>query len=251
MYKQIISTIIKSLVVLLISSLFFNCSKDDDPQKEIQPPEIVKEGIVVPDTLEPLSFFPVYPGSFWEYNVTEKPLIVKGSPVRFCLSGEIKTSEEILTTAPEYKLDSFIVEANSEEDIYSTPVYVPFYEGEAIYEYDKIEQNTGVPFGFSTFTRFPILSEEIGLKFREGYHNPRQTYLGLNYEVINKELDINGDSILTIKGTYETTTLDRENQEVTLIYKKNVGLIKSYIYHTEIRDTIEKRELVDYFIAFP
>lgn len=65
------------------------------------------------DTVKPLSYFPVYPGSYWTYS-----------------------DNYTYTTSPTYKLDSYCVTFNNSTGEYTVKsAYVPFYMGKPIWGY--------------------------------------------------------------------------------------------------------------------
>ena len=105
------------LIVYLLLNFIEGCKKKDDPDP------------INYETVYPKPYFPVYPGSNWTYLKNDTETI-------------------ILATEKEYKLDQYATSFSegtwftSGHKYYSTKVYVPIYEGVAIYGYSNVEYNT-------------------------------------------------------------------------------------------------------------
>lgn len=181
------------------------------------------------DTLRPLSYFPVLPGSFWKYKEWNKS------------SGD--TLIRIDTTSNKYILHQYQFEIDS----FSVPVYVPFLNGSPIYEYDRISCND---YGYHC-CRYPILSEQIGYSFGRYIGDPRFNPWFIETIVFEKRTDNLGDSILILKTYHinksEPMALPSQFVDWT-IYKKNIGLFFNCSVDTTINDTIQKRWLIDFSI---
>jgi hypothetical protein len=67
-------------------------------------------------TMYPLSYLPVYPGSYWKYINKNGDTVVQ-------------------TTDAEYKLDSYVYSVYQQTDIMTVPVYVPVWNGHPVYGY--------------------------------------------------------------------------------------------------------------------
>ena len=79
------------------------------------------------DIIEPLDYFPVYPGSWWKYTIND-------------------TLISIDSVSKEYQLHSYQTSPEGYSDAngklvreFSDPVYVPFFNSRPIYGYEKIE----------------------------------------------------------------------------------------------------------------
>jgi hypothetical protein len=167
--------------------------------------------------IEPGPYFPVYPNSWWKYIVNDSTLIT-------------------YTTSNRYILHSY--QASSD------PVFVPFYNGQPIYKYDRIVSNA-----FGTH-KWPILSEIIGFSFTV---NPESQYPEYNEMATVKAKIFDGqDSVLIIVGTFfwgvdypQVTFPEKRYSE----FVKDVGLVKDVIYDTITNDTSLKKILIDYHIG--
>ena len=181
------------------------------------------------DTLKPLSYFPVFPGSFWKYKEWNKS------------NGD--TLIHFDTTRNNYILHQFQLEPDS----FSVPVYVPFLNGSPIYEYDRISCND---YGYQC-SRYPILSEQIGFSFGRYIGDPRFNPWFIQTVVSEKRTDNFGDSILILKTYHinKSVPMALPSQFVDwTIYKKNVGLFFYCVVDTSMNDTIQKKWLSDFLI---
>lgn len=202
--------------------------------------------VVVPkkiDTLKPLSYFPVFPGSYWKYLVNNQDTLR-------------------IQTNPTYIKDSYPIQIYSAQNIYhvSDTVYVPvitnanpnyLYDyvfastSKAIYQYSSIVQ-MGIASSASTgLIKAAFLSESIGAVITRGgydfrYPDFRETI------VVTQKTAINGDSVLILKGQYNKTNLP--NLFSYEKYIKNVGLSLRYVTDSISHDTVYKCKLLSYYI---
>lgn len=183
-------------------------------------------------TIYPGNYFPVYPGSSWKY-VTNK------------------TDTSVIFSSPDYVKHSYLVSDRGGpggSDIYSDTVYVPFWKGMPIYGYNKVQKM--VP--LSTYDLRPILSETVGFYFEKDHSDPRYStsMYSLMLRVIEKTVNVKGDSILVIRGVIPAYTGNSNPPyfEQVYIYTKYVGLSGEYIINTDTHDTTRRVELVDYSI---
>ncbi len=195
----------KIIVFLFISIFLVECKKKDTP---------------VP-TLEPLSYFPVYPGSFWKYL-------------------ENDTDTVVWNTSSAYVENNFRTR-NGRSD----PVNVPLLNGKPIYQYNKIEYIAN-PGDDPYYEPWPILSEQVGFQFEQGWYDPRypdgQEKLIVAQKTVNPQLD----SIIVLKGHW--TYYSIENTISYWEYTKNIGLTSHIIIDTVLMDTTYKLKLLDYHI---
>jgi len=182
--------------------------------------------------IEPGSYFPVYPNSWWKYRVNDSLTALDSTSDNYILNN--------------YPLGLYIEEKT---DL----VYVPYYNctdlspigiNGPIYKYDKITYNAMTP-----WQRWPILSEEIGFSF---YKNPLSQYPAANEAHTVKAKIFNGqDSVLIIVGTFfvnnypQFTTSRKRYQE----FVKGIGLVKDVVYDTITFDTVSRKILVDHYIS--
>lgn len=179
------------------------------------------------DTIFPKSYLPVYPNSWWKYEINGNTTITT-------------------TVSNKYQLHSYRISENNSwtTQAYSDTVYVPFFESKPIYGYEKIEW-IKPPFG-DYYTKWPILSETVGFKFDRDWEDKRYDDFAEKVEV--KQKIFNGhDSILILEGhwVYGPNINNKRQQE----YIKGVGLSKDLLIDTVNSDTIYKKVLIDYFIS--
>lgn len=196
------------------------CEPAEKPVPEILPPPPT----AVPDTAFPGSYYPVYPGSFWEYTINGQPGLRD-------------------TTSATYLPHSYVSHYNQGQAVYSDTVYVPFLNGRPIYGYSKIEQPPPI-FSMTGEKFWPILSETVGFSFTEGWIDTRFGDHNEYLKVVSKDVQ-GSDSVITIRGhrVYGLT------QNVsTRKYVKGVGLSLWIIVDTTANDTFFRQELINYFI---
>jgi hypothetical protein len=129
------------IIVLWIVILLLSCKKDQENY------EIIYPG----------SYFPVYPNSWWVYKDRDDQFITHSVDNTFKLN-YYQTGETMDHT----------------KGYYSDPCYVPFYDGQPIYQYDRISYGGAYPF-VECYTRWPILSEQIGFTFQKKWVDHRYT----------------------------------------------------------------------------
>ncbi len=206
------NTILK-IISLSFLLLFISCEKDSsgDNSSNYQ-------------TMEPLSYFPVYPGSHWEYMVNNNQLSIQYS-------------------VEEYQLDAYSHDINAFQ---SDSVYVPFYRGIPIWGY---EAHTGPISHAGSYPLTRIVSETLSI----GAHWIISSLSGT--EVSRKIVDI--DATLTISGTdyYPTIVVEEYYSQgpseyiwiARRYFTKDIGLVKE-----ELKDhnanTVQTKDLVSYFI---
>jgi len=178
--------------------------------------------------IEPGSYFPVYPGSWWKYIINDST-IIKDS------------------TSVDYKLDCLPPECN--EQVY-VPVYYsannsPIAINGPVYKYHRI---INYPKRGPGSQLWPILSETIGFSFDvlpyEVAHSPYIERATVKAKVFNGQ-----DSILIITGHFEdnygndTLPLKRHRE-----FTRNIGLTMNVLYDTIKMDTIYKCILIEHYI---
>ncbi len=200
-----------TFAIALLSVMMFSCKKEE----EINAP--VNQNI---DTIMPQSYYPVYPGSWWTYQIND--------------TGTVTSS-----VSAGYQLHSYLNGYSQN----STSVYVPFLDGRPIYGYDKIEWHAP-PFG-SYYAKWPILSETVGFTFDREWTDKRYGDFAEKVEVQNKIF--NGtDSVLILEGhwVYGPNIVRKSYQE----YVKGVGLTKHIVVDTLTTDTVFRKILTDHFV---
>lgn len=179
-----------------------------------------------PITYVPFDYYPVYPGSWWLYEVN-------GS-----------TTEQVEVSAT-YLPHSYVNSPTnlSGAQTFSDTAYVPFLNGQPIYGYNKINW-VSPPFG-GYYAQWPILSETIGYEFERDWTDKRYGDFSEKVKVTGKFF--NGtDSILTLEGhwVYGPNISKKSFQT----YGKNIGLMHEFIIDTLGGDTVYKKVLIDYLI---
>jgi hypothetical protein len=204
------------MIVVLVSCMLFSCTW------ESMQGEVTTE----PTTYVPLSYYPVYPGSWWLYEVND-------------------TTTEQVEVSSTYLPHRYVNAPGngSGMDSYSDTTYVPFLNGKPIYGYNKIAW-VAPPFG-DYYVQWPILSEEVGFEFERDWTDKRFGDFSEKVKVTSKYF--NGtDSIITLEGhwVYGPNVSHKSYQT----YAKNIGLTFSVIVDTVSTDTLYKKVLSDYFI---
>lgn len=182
-----------------------------------------KEEIKNYQTIYPLPYFPVYPGSYWKYNDSIGNI------------SEIKTSDN-------YMLHSFYFD--DFDGLLTDSVYVPFWNGIPVYGYSIPESGSGY-----SLTLLPLLKEEAGASWCfSGY---KWSY---DYKVISKDTsivvnDTTFDNVIVVKKYYPGNSWSppATNHSLTY-YAKNVGLIKEAVVNQVNNDTAIIRAITDYYI---
>ncbi len=201
---------------VLLSVVIFSCKKE--PQK----PHVEHTY----DTIMPHAYFPVYPHSWWKYEVN---------------GSEITTS----AVSNVYQLHAYRISENYSwvQPIYSDTVYVPYLDADPIYGYDKIEW-VQPPLG-DYYRKWPILSETVGFTFERKWEDKRFGDFTEKVEVKNKIF--NGiDTVLILEGhwVYGPNVANKSYQEFT----KGIGLTCELIIDTVNLDTIYRKKLIDYIV---
>jgi hypothetical protein len=176
--------------------------------------------------VEPGSYFPVYPDSWWKYSINDSLIIMDSTSDSYILGYYLYTYE-----------DCYVPYYNSAPG--SPIVYIG-----PIFKYDKTafisKKGPGTVY-------WPILSENIGHHFDM---SPRVSYNPIVERALVEGKIFNGqDSILIInshftKLDYEDTLPLKRHRE----YIKNIGLAIDILYDTIKNDTVSKIILIDHHI---
>lgn len=196
--------------------------------------------------IKPLSYFPVYPGSHWEYLEYRK--IYLHNNTEYVRTDSFKT---MYTVSLNYLPHSYptgtvwkgskLIEQNSEI------LHVPFLNGEPIYQYSKVkETNVSLLYNYKYYTKYPFLSETVGDTVIPFPFDPKHSNVGPYLVTHSKTVDKKNDSIIIVRGHYLGSFLNGTIQWLT--YKKNVGLISHFTYSPLHNDTIYGKVLIDFEI---
>ena len=165
-------------------------------------------------TIYPLSFFPVYPGSFWKYLENDSDTIIS------------YTSAEYLENSYEGKNGS------------TETVLVPYLDGNPIYQYNKVVYHSfhdPDPY----YQLWPVLSDIPGTEISADYFDPRYPYGGENFFVTEKT-----DSTILMTGHWGNWTAYASHVSYEL-FRKNVGLYSYFVVDTLLNDTLYKKRLIE------
>jgi hypothetical protein len=210
--------ILKFIFIALLASSLFSCKKHDDETITSSNHFIFSS---LHDTIKPLRYYPVFPGSFWTY------LNEKNDTVKYYTFGN-------------YMKDCFAPG-------FTDTVFVPFlvkpkYGPAPIYQYDQISHFTPYVYGQASDKRTPILSEIQDKTFKRGGTDFRYSDYRATMLVIGK-FKINNDSVLILKG-YSGLEFGVFHEH----YTKDIGLTLSYATDSITNDTISKLRLINYYI---
>lgn len=207
-----------SILLVLIAFTFSSCTWD----------KMEEHVYTEPLTIVPSSYYPVFPGSWWIYEVND-------------------TTIEEATVSATYLPHSY---TNSPQNLagvqsHSDTAFVPFLNGNPIYGYSKIDW-VSAPFG-NYYVQWPILSEQVGFEFERDWTDKRFGDFSEKVKVTNKFF--NGtDSIITLEGHWVFgPNASRKSYQT---YIKNVGLSFEIIVDTITSDTIYKKILTNYFVNY-
>ena len=176
-------------------------------------------------TIYPLPYLPVYPGSKWTYLNQNGDTLIQ-------------------STAPEYQLHQYQISYGYKTD----NVYVPFWNGKPIYGYSTPDNDS--PYGSPGETQIGYLSEKKGEQFYVYGSN-----MGSSWRVV-ENIDtnitvnsINYNNVIEVRKYYfPQWGAGAHNTHLSGIsyYAKNIGLIKEDYY---LYDTLSGHiDMISYFI---
>ncbi|MCA1761844.1 MAG: hypothetical protein ABR574_11240 [Cryomorphaceae bacterium] len=229
------------LAIVLIS---LGCEKDDNTSNPTAGGD-EGGGDAMVEVVNPGSYFPVFPGSWWTY--TEYDMAYEWIDGTYTLTG-IDTSETTDEVSPDYLPHAYITNGEianeNPEEGYSDTVMVPFFNGEPIYRYSRVDFKSQAP---ESYELYPFLSENVGDTLETEFSDPRFDYLGPFVVVLNKTVDSQNDSIIELKRYYSPGFNGFFIDWYT--YKKDVGLVSHYTTSTSTNDTVYARVLTDYEVG--
>lgn len=207
------------LTVLVLFSCICACTKEKSQNNtQINPTHSSY------DTLFPLDYFPVFPGSYWKYVDTQNNITV-------------------IQTDTTYQKDYYTVGAAA---FVSDTFYVPIYNGTPIWRY---KAHTG-SISHSGSTPLPrILSDSLPIGSQWVIYSWTGTQVSRRLLAKDTSIEISNHIF------YPTIVVEEFYSQgptynlwiVRRYYTQNIGLIKEERYNV-LDSTISSKELVDYFI---
>lgn len=170
------------IILIIVICVLVACRKDQAPDNNYE-------------YIYPESYYPVYPGSSWNYI-------------------DIDSSTSTTAVQPEWQLHRYLLKSNPE--VYSVPVYVPVLNNTCIYGYEYYTTdftNYGAPF-------MPILSEHLGYSWVSHWTN---NMFGGYYAFGHSAVDSSLYTVTVPAGTF--------NNVIRVNVKNYVGGTYQYIYH--------------------
>lgn len=199
--------------LLIVLMVIVGCKKEEAAQEE----EIVTETTI--ETIYPESYFPAYPGSFWEYEDSN------GDTTR-------------VETSPTYVLSYSQNGPN---------YYAPHYDGMVVRKY--LISTSATDYHSSKWKR--ILPDElyVGNVFLQKYVHPSTDYSG-TILAIDTSISINGiqyDSVIVVKESNGPNGNGTYHPLANMYYAKHIGVIRTEVYNGSgtITNTID---VIDYFV---
>jgi hypothetical protein len=183
------------IIFLLLSCAFLCCKKVSNIQNSTP-------------FAKPLSYFPVYPGSYWIY--------VKGNDT--------------------------ILNRTCDTLSYWDGEYFPELDGVLIKGYTKLEKWGPI------IEWVQFLSEKVGDSLTDVSSDPRYNHDNILSIILQKTVDKAGDSIIVKKTIRSNYMGFPYNYLIYDIYKKNVGLVFECGIDTSSKDTTYKKILIKYLI---
>ncbi len=215
----------KALSFLIISTLitFTISCKKEDPSDNVD-----NEETEVIDTLFPGEYFPVYPGSYWNYN--------DGSTFT------VKATYEISYVYDYDWPDPLYADAGGNYTKYYLPIINMYGVDRAVYNYSFLHYSGSE---FYEPEKFFDTNSNAWTNYEHGY--------GDSYSVINRDtsLVINGsimDSLICVRSFMDSAPLDIQAYFGHYrFYKKGVGMVRKD-WRSLSDSTEHSFELVDYFV---
>ena len=201
-----IMNILVKLVILIMIIVFAGCRKtttNPSTYTPITPP--------VNNNIPPLSYLPVYPGSFWKYKIGNDTIISLTADKQMLIGSD----------------------------------YCSILDMEYIHNYDKWTID-----GIGYYAWVHVLSTKVGDTWEEILGDPRTYPAAKGFTVLQKTKDAHGDSIIIQKyvtwspGPYSAP----EREWVYQVYKKDVGLFFEFGIDSLTKDTTYKKTLYSFFI---
>lgn len=210
---------------LLLMLLLSSCKKKQDTKSQVAPSPPAQTKF---DTIKPLPYFPVYPGSYWKYS-----------------DGTTFTTSLTYVKAA-YQYNYLNSQGNSQTYISST-VYVPLYNNSPFWGY-KHYSPYRVLFGDSPLV--PILTDSafVGNSWTTGYGDDNNYYYS-RVKAVNDTVQILGVNYYPTIVIEDFFVPNMANHHVsTEYYVKGIGLMKTETYGGLYDTYAGQIYLVDYHI---
>ena len=166
MRKLLLLSLIASVVAAIL--ILVSCKKETNPNKNHSP--ALPEGF---DTIHPLNYFPVFPGSYWKYIDTINDTI-------------------LITTHDEYMKDAYRVDgASFQSDTFFVPMYTytPFYNNTPIWGY---EAHTGPISNAGSYPLTRLVSDSLPVGSSWTIYNWSGTTIDRKIIAIDTTISIDG-----------------------------------------------------------
>lgn len=204
------------------------------------------------DTICPLSYFPVYPGSYWKYIYSYSVTIPYSNPLAYNTGTNIITC----TTSANYQKDAyFIPNYPSNLDFHSDTCLVPFYNNIPVWanKMNLSSINHYTKTGESPLKLVVTDSLQVGDSWFE--YNEFYGYTKLSIRTKDTSIVLNGTN-------YSPVIIVRSKKDekvggngpywgiTDLYYAKNIGLIRTKTVYTSNEQLYPLKEgyLLDYHI---
>jgi hypothetical protein len=179
--------------------LFFGCKKEK-----------------VIETIYPLSYFPVYPGSYWKYAVNDTDTVVS-------------------STSPDWSEVSYREKTGTSE-----LVYAPLLDGQPIFQYNTL---CHVTYNADYYYQYTFFSDNVGVELAQCFDGDPHYKDPIKITVVQKIVNADQDTVVLIKekNRYIPYLTFRE-------YIFDKGLSSEIIIDTLSGDTTYRKILIDYHI---
>lgn len=172
-------------------------------------------------TIYPLPYLPVYPGSKWTYLNEVGDTIIQ-------------------STAPEYQLHQYISESIG--DYMTDYVYVPFWNGKPVYGYSTPIDNMTTTFGDNGLTQIGYLSEKKGEQWTTYLSKITTSFRVVeNIDTSITVNSINYNNVIKVCDYGHYAPNGPQYLAYVSYYAKNIGLIKEDYGNKHI-------DLISYYI---
>jgi hypothetical protein len=218
------------IFIVMAITFIYACKKDKGVPIDSTPVHITSTSTTTPaittpsyDTVFPLSYFPVFPASYWKYSDS---------------NGDTMT----IRTDSLYQLDYYTVMGAP-----SDTFFVPVYNNQKVWGY---EVHSG-PTSFSGSYPFKkILSETLAVGSSWNIYHWSGTSIDRMIMAKDTTINIFGNTYyptIVVKEYYGAGGPPNYPWIAKRYYTKNIGLVKEEIYNNQ-NSTVNTKQLITYFI---